>query len=188
MTKDGCPWRHCIGSATAYNYLGSCVTQFSQKREIDKYLDWQSIKNIKTCEIEFQMTQAGMTRDLFSEKTQGRPMGEFPICEWIVHSCARLLRHQFTVLSRCEEDRENGGESSKLISRTFTRYKSRLASAETQISETILIYYRIQSLRLAFLSISSWGEYYLTNWPTLWIFSFQLHALHFYIRVAGIIF
>ena len=25
------------------------------------------------------MTQAGMTRDLFSEKTQGRPMGEFPI-------------------------------------------------------------------------------------------------------------
>ena len=93
------------------------------------------------------MTQAGMTRDLLSEKTQGRPMGEFPICEWIVHSCARLLRHQFTVLSRCEEDRENGGESSKLISRTFTRYKSGVASAETQISETILIYYRIQSLR-----------------------------------------
>ena len=56
-------------------YLCNCVTQFSQKRGIDR----QTSGLTKTCEIEFQMTQAGMTRDLFSEKTQGRPMGEFPI-------------------------------------------------------------------------------------------------------------
>ena len=62
-------------------YLCNCVTQVSQKRGKDRQTSGQSIKNIKTCEIEFQMTQAGMTRDLFSEKTQGRPMREFPICE-----------------------------------------------------------------------------------------------------------
>ena len=63
-------------------YLWNCVTQFSQKREIDRQTSGRTKhKNIKTCEIEFQMTQAGMTRDLFSEKTQGRPMEEFAICE-----------------------------------------------------------------------------------------------------------
>ena len=102
------------------------------------------------------MTQAGMIRDLFSEKKPGRPMGQFPICEWIIHGCARVY-FAISSLSYVAANRivKLGVSLQNLFSRKFIRYKSGVASAETQISETILIYYRIQSLRLAFLSISS---------------------------------
>ena len=74
-----------------------------------------------------------------------------------------IVRHQFTVLSRCEEDRENGGESSKLILRTFTRYKSGVASAETQISETILILIIIEFKVYGWLSCQFHPEEILFN-------------------------